>query len=159
MRGEHTTKVSLMRSRPLIAFITPWGLYQCMRIPFGLSWAPAEFQRSVEECLWGLRDDICLPYLGDNLVHRKSLSRSRRRCKGSSTLLPVALIEVTAKKLKKRFSPKFWSRIISKDAHTKDPAEVAPVQALKGKHPRTVGDVRQRLNFLSYYRSFTTVLT
>lgn len=35
-----------------------------------------------------------------------------------------------------------------------DPAEIAPVLALKEKMPRTVGDLRQLLGFLSYYRSF-----
>ncbi|KAL1280032.1 hypothetical protein QQF64_014632 [Cirrhinus molitorella] len=35
-----------------------------------------------------------------------------------------------------------------------DPAEMAPVMALKGKTPATVGEVRQMLGFLSYYRSF-----
>lgn len=47
-------------SRHLTAFITPWGLYECLCIVFGLYNAPDTFQRSMEEMLNSLHDDSCI---------------------------------------------------------------------------------------------------
>ena len=56
------------------AFVTPFGLYQLHVMPFGLSDAPATFQRLMEHVLSGLHWSICLVYLDDIIVFGKSVA-------------------------------------------------------------------------------------
>ncbi|KAI2652210.1 Retrovirus-related Pol polyprotein [Labeo rohita] len=142
-------------SRPLTAFVTPWGLYHWVRVPFGLSSAPAEFQRSMEECLAGLRDVVCQPYLDDNLVHSPSFEDHVNHLRAVLQRYQQHGVKLSPRKceiLKRQV--RFLGRLVSKDGYTMDPAEVAPVQALKSRIPATVGDLRKLLGFISYYRAY-----
>ena len=59
-------------SKPLMAFmVDPVGFYKCDHMPFGLSNAPAKFQRLMDTCLGDLQLNWFLIYLNDIIVFLK----------------------------------------------------------------------------------------
>ena len=67
----------------LTVYITPWGHYEWLRIPFGLKNAPVAFQRAMENCLEGIRDKICIPYHDDIIVYSKTFEATLTTLKQS----------------------------------------------------------------------------
>eukprot|EP00117_Sycon_ciliatum_P016877 scpid16973/ scgid16113/ Retrovirus-related Pol polyprotein from transposon 297; Protease; Reverse transcriptase; Endonuclease len=61
------------------AFVTPFGLYEWNRMPFGLCNAPGTFQRLMNLVLGDLVPSICLVYLDDIIVFSSSLSEQMER--------------------------------------------------------------------------------
>ena len=49
---------------------------------------------------------------------------------------------------------RYVGRLVSAEGVKMDPKDLEAVWALKHKTPQTVGDVRQLLGFLSYYRTY-----
>lgn len=56
-------------SREKTAFVTPDGLFQYKRLPFGISNGTATFQRAVDRALGGLKWAICVAFLDDLVVY------------------------------------------------------------------------------------------
>ncbi|KZS07209.1 Uncharacterized protein APZ42_029116 [Daphnia magna] len=61
------------------AFVTPDGLYEFVRWPFGLNNAPSTFQRLMDRMLGRLKWQMCLVYLDDVLVFGKSFEEHQER--------------------------------------------------------------------------------
>ena len=140
-------------SQPLTAFITPWGLYEWIRIPFGLTNAPANFQRFMENCLGNLRDNICIPYLDDVIVFSKTFTEHLQHMRQVLQRLKSYGVKLKAKKcnlFKNEVS--FLGRIISANGYQMDPKATEAVQKLKGVTPKTVGAVRKIMGLLGVYR-------
>ncbi|MES9882681.1 MAG: reverse transcriptase domain-containing protein, partial [Sedimenticola sp.] len=141
--------------RPLTGFVTPWGLYEWVRIPFGLTGAPGCFQKYMESCLEGLRDEICIPYLDDVLIYSKSFDQHLVDVRAVLRRFKEKGIKLKAKKcslFKKEV--RYLGHLVSKDGYRMDPVDIEPVLKLKEKTINTVGDLRQLLGFLGYYRRY-----
>lgn len=142
-------------SRHVTAFVTPWGLYEWVRIPFGLSNAPAAFQRSMEEMLNSLRDECCIPYLDDILCYSKTFEEHVEGVCKVLRALQKHGVKLRPEKCEMfRKQVRYVGRLVSEKGVHIDPRDLEAVRSLEEKTPQTVGDVRRLLGFLSYYRSY-----
>lgn len=139
--------------RHLTAFITPWGLFEWNRIPFGLTNAPAGFQRHMEDIVRDLRDEFVIPYLDDIIIFSKTFEEHivhvqtvLRRLKSNGIKLKGRKCELFKRKVR------FLGRIVSEDGYKMDENNIKAVSNLLDRQPKTIGDVRKMLGLLSYYR-------
>ena len=141
--------------RALTAFITPWSLYEWVRIPFGLSQCPGAFQTFMEETLWDLRDKTCIPYLDDVLVYSPDLKSHLEAVRTVLRRLREKGIKLKPRKcVLFRKEVRFLGQLVSGKGTRMDPADLEAVVALKTRKPKTVGEVRHLVGLLGYFRKY-----
>ena len=141
------------KDREKTAFITPDGLWEFVRMPFGVSNGCATFQRATEIILSGLNYETCLCYFDDVIIPSNSLEQ---QCKRLTLVLErFRKHNLRVKASKCMFGADkvtYLGHVVSaKGVHT-DPAKITAVAALPD--PKTVEQVRSFLGLAGYYRKF-----
>ena len=129
------------------------GFFECNRMAFGLTNAPATFQRLMETCMDDLYLNYCLLYLDDIVVFSRSYDEHLVRLEAIFQRLHEAGLKVNAKKchfLKHRI--KYLGHIVSEDGISTDPEKVEVVKSWPV--PKDVKDLQRFLGFVGYYRRF-----
>ena len=135
------------------AFVTRDGHFEFKVLPFGLTNAPATFQRTMDMVLSGLNWKICMVYIDDIIVYRPSFEEHLHHLtEVFDCLLKNNLVLRPEKCSFCCDEMTFLGHRISNKGIQTDPTNIEVVQ--KAKPPTTVSEVRQFLGLASYYRRF-----
>ena len=137
------------------AFRTRYGLYEWLVTPFGLSGAPATFQRYINHVLREHLDDFCSAYIDDVLIYSDgSLSDHRKKVKQVLAKLRDAGLQLDIEKSEFEVQfVKYLGYIIEAGGGIRvDPDKVAAIRTWEV--PKTVKGVRGFVGFANYYREF-----
>ncbi|XP_045536272.1 uncharacterized protein K02A2.6-like [Papilio machaon] len=159
--GEQFTKLDLSSaynqlcldedSQKLTCINTHRGLYQYTRLVFGLSSAPAIFQRAMETVLSGLDGVLCL--LDDILITGRN--REEHLTRLSSVLQRLEDAGLTLQKEKCEFFKdeiSYLGYVINKNGLKKSPEKVKAI--LNAPRPSNVSQLQSFLGLANYYRNF-----
>jgi transposase InsO family protein len=137
------------------AFRTRYGLFEWLVTPFGLTGAPATFQRYINRTLQEYLDEFCSAYIDDVLIYSDgSLSDHRRKVRKVLQRLQEAGLQVDIDKCDFEVkSVKYLGFIVEAGKGIRvDPEKIRAVE--QWERPRTVKGVRGFVGFANYYREF-----
>ena len=140
-------------ARKKTAFVTPWGFYEWVRIPFGLSNAVPVFQRFMEETLEDFRDEFAIPYLDDTIVHSCQIVDHIQHIRTVLQKFQLKGLKLNLSKchmFKREVS--YLGRRVSENGYVMDEDSIQAVRNLSEREFGSVGDVRRLLGLLSYHR-------
>ena len=127
------------------------GLFQFCRMPFGLSGAPASFQRLMDKICRGL--PFTTTYLDDVLVHSATVQEHVKHLRVVFERLSAAGLTLRGKKCHIGMAKvNYLGHVFSAAGMEPDPQKVTAVQ--DWTTPTNVSDLRSFLGLASYYRRY-----
>jgi hypothetical protein len=135
------------------ALTTGKGLWQFVVMPFGLSNAPATFERLMEQVLVGLPWFVCLVYLDDIIVHAQSFEEELDHLRTVFDRLRDANLKLNCRKCHLfQTEVSYLGYTIGRNGIMTDPSKIEAIQSWPV--PRNVAELRSFLGLCSYYRRF-----
>ena len=136
---------------PKTAIITPFGLFEYTRMPFGLKNAAQTFQRFMDEVLRGL--PFCFTYIDDILIASPDATTHREHLEQVLTRLQDYGVQINVDK------SQFGVPTVDFLGHTVSPSGIAPTSARctaieEFPQPTTQRQLKQFLGMLNYYNRF-----
>ena len=138
--------------KPLTAFILgPLCFWECECTPFGLTNAPATFQRLMESCLGQLHLNWCIIYLDDIIVFSRTPEEHLHRLKAVFNKLKAAGLKLKPSKCDLfKQQNNYLGHVVSKEGVSTYPEKIKAVTECP--QSTTVTEVRSFLGFVRYYR-------
>ena len=135
------------------AFSTRKGHFHFMKMPFGLTGAPATFQTLMHKIFNEENWIKCIIYLDDILVFGKTGEQHNERLRLIFEKIRKAGIKLGPKKCKiLRKEVTYLGHVISAEGVKTDPVKVEAIR--NWPLPSTVGELKSFLGFCNYYRKF-----
>ena len=138
-------------SSSLTTFITPFGRFRFLRLPFGISSAPEHFQRRMSQALEGLSGVLC--HMDDILIWGSTQIEHDQRLK--ATLERLRETGITLNKQKCCFSEKsikFLGHVIDESGIRPDEEKIKAIQAFE--EPTNKTELKQLLGMANYLARF-----
>jgi hypothetical protein len=138
---------------PLTAIKTPWGLYEWVVMPMGLTNAPATQQRRCEEALGDLVNKVCVIYIDDIVVFSQNVEEHEEHLREVLLRLRAANLYCGLKKTQLfRRRIKFLGHFISEDGISADDEKVEKVAGWRT--PKTPKQLKEFLGTVQWMKKF-----